>query len=110
MLSYNYNLKTFNQKLNLYKKLIDLDFRKKIELLDNKPKYILMNLFPKYESFRNQTARDEMKKFVIEFVINLKKIKNMEKIEDNELYVMLLIKFINKNMKNYNIYGNRKNI
>jgi hypothetical protein len=111
LLSFNFSTKTFFEKLNIYKKLINWEFEKDFESLKHYPKYILTNLYPERESFRNRTAKKSKKKLVKDFSINLKEIKNKNKIIDKELYIMLLVKFLNKNIRVYkDKYGNRKNI
>lgn len=111
MLSFNFNAKNFYEKLKVYKILINWKFKKDFENLKHRPKYILTNLFPEFESFRNQTAKKNKKKYVKSFALNLKKIKNIYGLIEKELYITLLVKFLNKNTKIYkNFYGNRKNI
>jgi hypothetical protein len=94
--------KNFNSKLFFYRALIKMHFNKKIKKLNKKPKYILTNIFPSYESFRNPYAKSNMIVNINSFAINLKKYKNYKKIIEKELYLILLVKFINMNMRIYN--------
>jgi len=107
LLSFNFSTSTFYQKLNIYKKLINLEFKKDFALLNKKPKYLLTNLYPERESFRNRTANKKKVKLVNNFSINLKNIKSIYKILDKELYIMYLVRFLNKNIKIYkDLHGN----
>lgn len=93
------NFKTFRSKLDIYKHLLNKEFKQEYARLNRRPKYLLTKKWQPLESFRNPFIKDSFVKNVNSFAVNLKKFKNFFKFLERELYLVTLIKFININSK-----------